>query len=152
MGARYCFAPAPPKIIPGWLLVAAAVSATALASASSSAVVGPALLLCGGVVVAWGLVDGAWWLLADSHAELLDICQLALHCGEAGGLAFHRILRGRVRGAKVRHCFGVWRNKCVVVDCSHTIAMLQGPGRRLVEERNRPDQYSLKKLAGGMPV
>ena len=95
------------ETISGWLLVAAAVSAAALASASSSAVVGRALLLRGGVVVALGLVDHAWGLLAGSHAELLDIHQLDLHCGEAGGLAFHRILRGRVHGAKVCHRFGV---------------------------------------------
>ena len=125
------------ETIPGWLLVAAAVSAATLASTSSSAVVGRALLLRGGEVVAWGLVDGAWGLLADSHAELLDIRQLALHCSEVGGLAFHRILRGRVCGAKVCHRFGVQRDRCVIINCSHAVAMLQGRGRRLVDERNR---------------
>ena len=79
------------KTIPGWLLVAAAVSVTASASASasSSAVVGRALMLRGGVAIAWGLVDVAWGLLANFHAELLYVCQLALHHGQAGGLALH---------------------------------------------------------------
>ena len=77
------------KTIPGWLLVDAAMSAAASASASSSVAVGRALLLRGGVAVARELVDIAWGLLANGHAELLDICQLALHHGKAGGLALH---------------------------------------------------------------
>jgi hypothetical protein len=127
------------ETIPGWLLVATAMSASASASASSSAVVGRALVLRGGLVVAWGLVYRAWGLLADRYAELLDIHQLALHCSEAGGLAFNCVLRGRIRGSKVRHCFGTRPgDRCVVVDCSHAIAMLQGQGRRLVDERDCP--------------
>ena len=39
-----------------------------------------------------------WGLLVDSHAELLDICQLALHCGQAGCLTFDGFLSGCVRG------------------------------------------------------
>jgi hypothetical protein len=58
-------------------MVAVAMSASASAYASSSAVVGRALVMRGGVVVAWGLVYHAWGLLAGCHAELLDICQLA---------------------------------------------------------------------------
>ena len=77
------------ETIPGWLLVAATMSAAASASASSSAVVGCALMLREGVAVAWGLIDVAWGLLANGHAELLDVCQLALHRGQAGGLALH---------------------------------------------------------------
>ncbi len=126
------------ETIPGWLLVAAAVSTSASASASSSGVVGRALVLRGGIVVAWGLVYRAWGLLADRHAELLDVCQLPLHCGKAGSLALDCFLRGRVRGAKVRHRLGVRRKRCVIVDCSHAIAMLRGRGCRLIDERNRP--------------
>ncbi len=57
------------ETIPGWLLVAAAVSTAASASVSSSVVVGHTLMLCGGVAVAQGRVDVAWGLLADGHAE-----------------------------------------------------------------------------------
>ncbi len=54
---------------PGWLLVASAglTAALTFAIASDSAFVGCALVLRGGVDVAWGL-------LANSHAELLDVC------------------------------------------------------------------------------
>ncbi len=64
---------------------------------SASAVVRRALVLRGKVDVAWGL-------LADSYAELLDICQLALHRGQAGCLAFDGFLRGHVHGTKVCQC------------------------------------------------
>jgi hypothetical protein len=64
---------------PGWLLreVATAVAAAGTSAmpttiASAATIVGHVLLLCGGV-------DGWWGLLADSHAEFLDVCQLALH-------------------------------------------------------------------------
>ena len=95
------------ETIPGWLLVAVAVTAATSASASSSAVVDQALMLHGGVAVAWGLVDVAWGLLANGHAELLDVRQLALHRGQAGGLVLHRFLGGGVRGAKVQHRLSV---------------------------------------------
>ena len=88
------------ETIPVWLLVAAAMSASTSASTFSSAGVGHVLMLHGGVVVAWGLVYHAWGPLASHHAELLDIRQLALHGGKAGGLALNPILRCRVRGAK----------------------------------------------------
>ncbi len=82
--------------VPGRLLVASAESAAALTFAIvfDSTVVGHALVLHDGVDVPWGL-------LAVSHAELLDICQLALHCSQAGCLAFDGFLRGRIRGTKV---------------------------------------------------
>ncbi len=53
------------ETIPGWLLVAVAMSATTSTSASSSTVVGRALLLRVSIGVAWGLVDVAWGLLAN---------------------------------------------------------------------------------------
>jgi hypothetical protein len=109
----------PAKTIPGWLLVAAAGTAATLTSAIASAyaVVGHALVLCGGIDVAWGL-------LANGYAELLDICQLALHRGQAGCLAFDGFSRGHVHGAKVCQCLLVWHEGHIVVNCSHTVAML----------------------------
>jgi hypothetical protein len=71
---------------PGWLLwEVVTVNATALTSvmptaiASATAIVEHVLLLC------WN-VDGGWGLLANSHAELLDVCQLALHSSHVGHL------------------------------------------------------------------
>ena len=55
---------------PCWLLVAAAVSAAASAFTSSSAVVGHAPMLRGGVAAAWGVVDVARGLLANGHAKI----------------------------------------------------------------------------------
>jgi hypothetical protein len=90
----------PPK--PGWLLwevaTAVATAVTSIvptASASATAIVGHVLLLCGGV-------DGGWGLLADSHAKLLDVCQLALHSGHVGCLSLDRFLRCGVGRAEVR--------------------------------------------------
>ncbi len=92
---------------PGWLLweaataVAAAVtSVVPTAIASATAIVGHVLLLCGGVA-------GGWGLLANSHAELLDVCQLALHSGHVGRLGLDRFLRGSVGRAKVCKRFAV---------------------------------------------
>ena len=92
---------------PGWLLweaataVAAAVtSIVPTAIASAIAIVGHVLLLCGGVA-------GGWGLLADSHAELLDVCQLALHSGHAGCLGLDCFLRGSVGCAEVCKRFAV---------------------------------------------
>ncbi len=91
---------------PGWLMweaatavAAAGTSVVPTAIASAAVIVGHVLLLCGGV-------DGGWGLLADSHAELLDVCQLALHSGHAGclGLGF---LCGSVGCAKVCKQFAV---------------------------------------------
>ena len=94
----------PAKTIPGWLLVASAVSAATSTSASSSACVRRAWVLRGGVYVAWGL-------LANGHAELLDVRQkLALHCGQAGGLALDRFLGGHIHGARVCQYLAVQRN------------------------------------------
>ena len=56
--------------------------AVAAAVASVAAIVECVLLLCRGVDVGWGL-------LTDSHAELLDVCQLALHSGHGGCLGLH---------------------------------------------------------------
>ena len=77
--------------IPGWLLwetntttIATAGTAVAVAASISSvaSIVECVLLLCRGVDVGQGL-------LADSHAKLLDVCQLALHCGHGGCLGLH---------------------------------------------------------------
>jgi hypothetical protein len=71
---------------PGWLLweaataIAAAVtSVMSTAIASATAIVGHVLLLCGGTA-------GGWGLLANSHAKLLDVCQLALHSSHVASL------------------------------------------------------------------
>ncbi len=86
---------------PGWLLweatTAVATAATSVmptAIASATAIVGHVLLLCGGV-------DGGWGLLVDSHAELLDVCQLALHSGHVGCLGLDCFLHSSVGCAKV---------------------------------------------------
>ncbi len=92
---------------PGWLLweaataVAAAVTSVMPAAiASATAIVGHVLLMCGGV-------DGGWGLLADSHAELLDVCQLALHSSHVGRLGLDRFLHGSIGRAKVCKRFAV---------------------------------------------
>ncbi len=66
---------------PGWLLweattavAAAGTSVVPTAIVFAAVIIGHVLLLCGGI-------DCGWGLLADSHAELLDVCQLALHSG-----------------------------------------------------------------------
>ena len=41
-----------------------------------------------GLLLMWRDVDGGWWLLVDSHAELLDVCKLVLHSGHSGRLVF----------------------------------------------------------------
>ncbi len=77
-------------------------TAIALTPTIVFAVIGErALMLSGGVAVAWGL-------LANNHAEL-DVCKLVLHCNQAVGLALHGVLCGGVRGTKV--C------KRVIVQC-----------------------------------
>ncbi len=53
-----------------------------------------ALLLSGGV-------DAALGLSADSTAELLNVCKLALHCVQAVGLALHGFLHGGICGTEV---------------------------------------------------
>jgi hypothetical protein len=122
--------------ISGWLLVASVGPAAALTSAiaSASAVVGQALVLRRGVDVAWGL-------LADSHAELLYIGQLVLHCDQSGCLVLNGFLCGHVRGTKVCHWLVVW---WVIVDRGHAVAMLWGHGSRLVDEPNRSESILLE--------
>jgi hypothetical protein len=77
---------------PGWLLwettttttvaTAGTIVAMATAVASVAAIVECVLLLCRGIDVGRGL-------LADRHAELLDVCQLALYSGHGGCLGLH---------------------------------------------------------------
>ena len=91
----------PAAVKQGWFLrkTATAVAATGITTAlpttvaSASAIVGCVMLLCRGM-------DAGWGLLANSHAELLDDCQLALHSGHGGHLGLDQFLRGGVRGAK----------------------------------------------------
>ncbi len=87
---------------PGLLLWEAATAVAAArtsimptSTVSAAAIVGHVLLLCGGV-------DGGWGLLANSHAEFLDVCQLALHSGHAGCLGLDCFLRGSVGCTKFR--------------------------------------------------
>jgi hypothetical protein len=121
---------------PGWLLwevataVAAAItSIVPTAIMSAMAIVGHVLLLCGGI-------DGGWGLLANSHAELLDACQLALHIGHVGCLGLDRFLRGSVGHAEVCERFTVRRMQRVVVCGSHAVAVLCSRDRRLDDERD----------------
>ncbi len=110
---------------------------TAIASAAE--IVGHVLLLCGGI-------DGGWGLLADSHAELLDVCQLALHSGHAGCLGLDRLLRGSVGCTKVRKQFAVQCVQCIIVQGSHAVAMLRGRDRHLVDERDRAGPILLEGI------
>jgi hypothetical protein len=41
-------------------------------------------------------VDAAWGLLANGHAELLNVCKLGLHCNQAVGLVLHSFLHGKM--------------------------------------------------------
>ena len=41
------------------------------------------------LLLLWRGVYGGRGLLVDSHAELLDVCELALHSGHGGCLALH---------------------------------------------------------------
>ncbi len=121
---------------PGWLVWEAATAVAAAGTivvptpiASAMAIVRHVLLLCGGV-------DGGWGLLADSHAELLDVHQLALHSGHAGCLGLDRFLHGPVGCTNVCEQFAVQRVQCAVVHGSHAIAMLRGRDRCLVDKRD----------------
>jgi hypothetical protein len=80
----------------GWLLwdTAAAVLTATIVFVVSVAIVEPVLLLNRGV-------DATWGLLADGHAELLNICKLDLHCNKAVGLALHGFLHGGIRSTEV---------------------------------------------------
>jgi len=68
-----CASPVATK--PGWLLwdntaaIAIASTTAALTSAIASTVA-----IVGCVLLMWGGIDAGWGLLADSHAELLDVC------------------------------------------------------------------------------
>jgi hypothetical protein len=131
---------------PGWLLweattaVAAAVtSVMPTAIASAMAIVGHVLLLCGGL-------DGGWGLLADNHAELLDVRQLALHSGHVGRLALDRFLRGSVGRAKVRERFAVHCMQRMVVCGSYAVAVLRGRDRHLVDECDRTGPVLLEGI------
>jgi hypothetical protein len=131
---------------PGWLLwevatvVAAAVtSVVPTAIASATAIVGNVLLLCGGI-------DGGWGLLANSHAELLDVFQLALHSGHVGCLGLDRFLRGSVGRANVRKQFAVRRVQCIVVRGSHAVALLRGQDGCLVDEHDHAGPVLLEGI------
>jgi hypothetical protein len=118
---------------PSWLLwEASSTIATAGTTIASVAALVELLLLGRGV-------DGGRGLLVDSHAELLDVCELALHSGHGGCLALHQFLRGGVRGAKVCKRFTVQCDQRVVVHGGHAIPMLRGWDRRLVDECDRVD-------------
>ena len=87
---------------PGWLLWEASHTiCTARATVAPVATVIVVLLLL------WRGLDGGWGLLVDSHAELLDVRELALHSGHGGCLALHRFLCGGVCGAEVHKRFAV---------------------------------------------
>jgi hypothetical protein len=93
----------------------------------------------GGVAIGWGL-------LADSQAELLDACQLSLHCGQAGSSVLDRFLHGGVSGAKVCKKFSVQHKQRVIVHSSHTVAMICIRDGCLVYQRNRVSPKLLEGL------
>ncbi len=131
---------------PGWLLWEATTAvATTVTSvmpttiASATAIVGHVLLLC-------GVVAGGLGLLADSHAELLDVCQLALQSSHVGCLGLDSFLRDSVGRAKVRKQFAVQRMQHVVVCGSHAVAVLCGCDRRLVDEHDCAGPVLLKGI------
>ena len=68
---------------PGWLLWEASCTCTARATVAPVTTAIVVLLLL------WWGVDGGRGLLVDSHAELLDVRELALHSGHGGCLALH---------------------------------------------------------------
>ncbi len=69
---------------PGWLLWEA--SCTICTSRATAAPVAMAIVV---LLLLWRGVDVGRGLLVDSHAELLDVCELALHSGHGGCLALH---------------------------------------------------------------
>jgi hypothetical protein len=104
--------------------------AVALTATIAFVVIGEhVLLLSGGIASAWGL-------LAGSHAELMNVCRLVLHCNQAVGLALHGFLRGGVRGTKVRKRVTIQCDQRVVLHGSHTLSMLQGWDSSLVDKCN----------------
>ena len=82
---------------PCWLLWEA--SCTICTDRATVAPVAMAIVV---LLLLWWGVDVGRGLLVDGHAELLDVCKLALHSGHCGCLALHRFLRGGISGAKVR--------------------------------------------------
>jgi hypothetical protein len=120
-------------------IAAAVTSVVSIAIASATVIVGHVLLLCGGI-------DGGWGLLANSHAELLDVHQLALHSGHVGHLGLDRFLCGSVGRAKVHKRFAVRRVQRVVVHGSHAVAVLRSRDRHLVDERGRAGPVLLEGI------
>ena len=87
---------------PGWLLWEASCTIC-----TARATVAPVVTASVVLLLLWRGLDGGRGLLVDSHAELLDVRELALHSGHGGRLALHRFLSGGVCGAKVRKRFAV---------------------------------------------
>jgi hypothetical protein len=92
-----------------------------------------ALLLSGGVAAACGL-------LANSHAELLSVCKLVLHCNQAVSLALHGFLHSSIHGTKVCKGVTLQHNQRVVLHSGHTLSMLRGHDSSLVDECNHVGQ------------
>ncbi len=67
------------------------------------------------VLLLRGAIDAAWGLLADGHAELLNVCKPALHCDQAVGLALH--------------CFMAYVEPSLQVSCRTTQATRCRPQR-----------------------
>ncbi len=76
-------------------IVTAGTAVTVAAAVASVA----AIVECG--LLLWRGIDVGRGLLADTHAELLDVRQLALHSGHGGCPGLHRFLRGSASGSKV---------------------------------------------------
>ncbi len=113
----------------GWFLrdevFTAAMASSSVASAPSTV---EWMLLLG------GRVDIVGRLLADGHAKLLEICQLVLDQCQAGGLALHHLLGGRVHGAKVGNGLAIQCDSHVVLHRRHAVVVLDGWRGHLVDE------------------
>ncbi len=81
--------------------------------------------LYGGIAVEWGL-------LADSQADLLDVCQLTLHCGKACSFVLDGFLHGGACVPKVCKQFAVRCEQCIVIHSGHALAMICGQDGDLV--------------------
>jgi hypothetical protein len=79
----------------------------------------------------YGGVAAGWELLADGHTELLDACQLSLHCCHTCSLVLDGFLRGSICGTKVCKGFAVQCKQRVVIHIGHTVAMVRSQDGRL---------------------
>jgi hypothetical protein len=127
--------------IVGWLLQDKVSTAAAASSSIASA---PSTVEW--VLLLGGSIDIVGRLLADGHAKLVEICQLALDRCQAGGLALHCLLGGSVRGAEVGNGLAIRCNCCIVVHRRHAVVVLDGWRGHLVDEGDRLGPVVLERF------